>query len=56
MDSISYQELKGLQRTFPLYARLPKSEWDNIKVAEKFDEKGNRVFEKYRKIYSEKYF
>ncbi|MDO8558737.1 MAG: radical SAM protein [bacterium] len=56
MNSISYEELRGLQRTFPLYVRLPKSEWPAIKIAEKFDEEGNKVFEKYKKIYQEKYF
>lgn len=56
MDSISYEELKGLQRTFPLYARLPKTEWPEIKIAEKFDEEGNKIFEKYKKIYQDKYF
>jgi radical SAM superfamily enzyme YgiQ (UPF0313 family) len=56
MDSISYQELKGLQRTFPLYVRFSKSEWDKIRIAEKFDEEGNRVFEEYKKIYRKKYF
>jgi len=56
MDSISYEELKGLQRTFPLYVRFPKSEWPRIEVAEKFDEEGNRVFEAYKKVYQDKYF
>ena len=56
MDSISYEELKGLQRTFPLYVRFPKSEWPKIKLAEKFDEEGNKVFEEFKKIYQEKYF
>ena len=53
---MSYEELKGLQRTFLLYVRFPKSEWPEIKIAEKFDEEGNRIFEKYKKIYQEKYF
>jgi len=56
MDTISYEELKGLQRTFPLYAKLPKSEWDKIRVAEKFDKEGNRIFNELRKIYYERYF
>lgn len=56
MNSISYEELKGLQRTFPLYVRFPESEWPEIKIAERFDEKGNKVFEEYKKIYQEKYF
>jgi len=56
MSSISYEELKGLQRTFSLYIRFPKSEWSRIKIAEKFDEEGNRIFEEYKNIYQERYF
>lgn len=56
MDSISYEEIRGLQRTFNLYVRFPKSEWPKIKKAEKFDDEGDRVFEEYKKIYQEKYF
>jgi radical SAM superfamily enzyme YgiQ (UPF0313 family) len=54
MDTISYKELKGLQRTFPLYVKFPKSEWNKIKNAEKFDEEGNRVFKEFRDVYWEK--
>ncbi len=53
---IGYEELKGLHRTFNLYVRFPKSEWPRIKIAERFDDKGNKVFEEYKKIYQEKYF
>ena len=56
MSSISYEELKGLQRTFSLYIKFPKSEWPRIKIAEKFDDEGNRIFEEYKKIYQGKYF
>lgn len=56
MDSISYDELKGLQRTFPLYARLDKSEWDKINIAEQFDEEGNRMFTMLKKEYQERFF
>lgn len=56
MDSISYEELKGLQRTFPLYARFPKSEWSKIKIAEKSDDFGNRMFEEFSNLYRERYF
>ncbi|MFH1395265.1 MAG: radical SAM protein, partial [Candidatus Omnitrophota bacterium] len=56
MDSISYEELKGLQRTFSLYVRLPKAEWNKIRIAEKFDEEGNRMFEQLAKKYREEYF
>jgi len=56
MDSISYEELKGLQRTFPLYARFPKSEWDRIRKAEKFDGEGNSIFEELKNHYQKEYF
>jgi len=53
---LTYQELKGLQRTFPLYAKMPKEAWDKIRIAEKFDEEGNRMFEELKKVYHERYF
>jgi anaerobic magnesium-protoporphyrin IX monomethyl ester cyclase len=56
MPSITYRELKGLQRTFPLYAKMPESEFDKIKIAEKFDDAGNRMFQQLRKVYYERYF
>jgi len=56
MNSISYEEIKGLQRTFPLYVRFPKSEWDKIKIAEKFDKEGNRMFGEFQESYRKKYF
>lgn len=56
MDSITYEELKGLQRTFPLYARMPESEFGKIRIAEKFDEEGNKMFQELRKVYYEGYF
>ena len=55
MDSISYQALKGLQRTFPLYAKMPENMFDQIKIAEKFDDEGNKMFEELSKIYRGKY-
>lgn len=44
-------ELKGLYRTFPLYVRLPKERYKDIKRAEKFDEEGNKMFEKLKDEY-----
>jgi len=55
-DTITYDELKGLQRTFNLYVKMPEQEWGKIRIAEKFDENGNKVFEELRKIYYERYF
>ena len=56
MDTITYEELKGLQRTFPLYAKMPKGEWPEIAIAEKFNKEGNLAYEKLRKIYYQRYF
>lgn len=56
MKSITYEELKGLQRTFPLYAKFPKSEWARIKIAERFDEEGNMVYHELSDTFRKKYF
>jgi len=56
MDSITYEELKGLQRTFPLYAKMSEDEFDQIRIAERFDEEGNGMFRRLRKVYYERYF
>ena len=44
MPTISREELMGLQRTFVLYAKLPRSEFPRIRIAEKFDEAGDEMF------------
>ncbi len=56
MPQLSREEIKGLKRTFSLYARMPKKYWAQIERAEKFDEEGNRIFSELKKIYQEKYF
>jgi anaerobic magnesium-protoporphyrin IX monomethyl ester cyclase len=56
MNSISYEELKGLQRAFPLYAKMPPVMFDRIKRAETFDEEGNRIFEELKQEFYISYF
>jgi len=56
MPQLSKDEIKGLRRTFALYARMPKEYWPKIKRAEKYDEEGNRIFAELKKIYQTKYF
>jgi radical SAM superfamily enzyme YgiQ (UPF0313 family) len=56
MPQLSREEIKGLRRTFPLYARMPKDCWSRIKKAEKFDEEGNHIYAELRKTYQDKYF
>jgi anaerobic magnesium-protoporphyrin IX monomethyl ester cyclase len=46
MPSLSQDEIAGLEKTFVLYVKLPKSNWSDIKIAEKDDVEGNAMFEK----------
>lgn len=56
MPQFTPDEIKGLVRTFTLYVKFPKSRYDEIRLAEKFDETGNRVFIKLQKEFWKKYF
>jgi len=56
MNTITYNELKGLQRTFPLYAKMPESEFPRIRRAEIFDEEGGKVYEELRSTFLNNYF
>ena len=47
MPSISKEEIRGLMKTFVLYARLPRSYWKDIKIAESETKKG---IEKYTEL------
>ena len=52
----AHEQVMGLFRTIPLYVKFPESEFDGIKVAEKFDVVGNKTFKELQKIYREQYF
>ena len=56
MPHITQEELFGLQKTFSLYAKLPKSEFERIKIAEKNDEQGIKMFKKLNEEYAEKFY
>ncbi len=45
LPTISKSELCGLQKTFVLYAKLPKHEFNRIKIAEQHDEEGSEMFD-----------
>jgi anaerobic magnesium-protoporphyrin IX monomethyl ester cyclase len=47
---LSREEIGGLQKTIGLYIKLPESYWSDIKIAEKDDEEGNKMFEKLLKL------
>src|SRR5205823_2778435 len=51
MPQITKQELIGMQRTFVLYVKLPRTEWPRIRVAERLDDEGNRAFSELRDEY-----
>jgi anaerobic magnesium-protoporphyrin IX monomethyl ester cyclase len=53
---LSSEEILGLQRTFNLYVDMPKNNWNEIRLAEKFNNNGNRIFKKLAKQYQMKKF
>lgn len=55
MPQISKKEIGGLQRTFTLYIKLPEEYYSDIKVAERFDEEGDKKFKELSGIYYQKY-
>lgn len=55
-DTISMEELKGIQRCFSLYIRLPRDRYNEIEKAEHFDADGNATFERLAAEYTKKYF
>ncbi|MFN8542755.1 MAG: radical SAM protein [Candidatus Binatia bacterium] len=44
-EHLSPDQVLGLQRTFPLYVKLPKEQWPAIRRAEEMTSEGDRVFE-----------
>ena len=46
MPTISKKEISGLNRTFSFYVKFPKDRWNEIKIAEKFDDEGEKMFKK----------
>lgn len=55
-DTMTKEELYGLQRTFSLYSRFPQSEFDLIRKAESFTEEGNRIFGELSRFYYDRFF
>ena len=55
MPSISKAEIRNLMKTFVLYARLPRSYWKDIKIAEEETEKGERKYEELMNIFKKEY-
>jgi anaerobic magnesium-protoporphyrin IX monomethyl ester cyclase len=55
MPSISKDEIQGLARTFSFYVKFPKERFPEIKIAEKFNDKGNAMWEKLSSEFTDKY-
>ncbi|MBN4049051.1 B12-binding domain-containing radical SAM protein, partial [archaeon AH-315-M20] len=56
MPHISKEEILGLHRTFAMYVKFSKEIWPEIKIAEKFDEEGNKKFEELSTIFKKRFF
>ena len=55
MPTLSADAIRGLVRTFSLYAKLPKKRYSEIAIAERFSEEGNKKFKKLQEEYWNKY-
>jgi len=55
MPSLSDERLRGLQRAFPLYVKLPERYYADIKMCERLDDKGNAAHKELLNLYREKY-
>ncbi|HCD38858.1 MAG TPA: radical SAM protein [Candidatus Omnitrophica bacterium] len=56
MPSMSPEEISGLVRTFPLYVKFPKKDFNLIRKAEQLDAQGDRVFRELSARYRKRYF
>jgi len=56
MPQLDNDELMGLVRTFSLYVKFPKEEWPEVRIAERFNEEGDRKFAELSKLYHERFF
>lgn len=56
MPQFPRERIKGIMRTFSLYARFNKTRWGEIETAGKFTPAGDAMFEKLRAEYIGKYF
>jgi anaerobic magnesium-protoporphyrin IX monomethyl ester cyclase len=54
-NHITHEEIQGVAKCFALYTKLPKDMFDFIKIAEKEDAKGKKMFEELMIIYKNVY-
>ena len=51
MPTLSKPEIRGLMKTFILYARLPKSYWEEIRLAEQETKEGLEKYDELMTLY-----
>jgi anaerobic magnesium-protoporphyrin IX monomethyl ester cyclase len=56
MPQFSRDEIRGVVRTFTMYMRFPESEFPRIAVAERLDDRGDRMFAELREQFITRYF
>jgi radical SAM superfamily enzyme YgiQ (UPF0313 family) len=52
---ITHKEIEGVAKCFILYTKLPKNMYDFIKIAEKDDPQGNKMYEELLMLYKRDY-
>ena len=55
MPTISKDEIRGLIKTFVLYARLPRSYWKEIKIAESETDSGEKKYKELMSLYQKEF-
>jgi len=55
MPTISKDEIQGLARTFSFYVKFPSERFKDIEVAEKFDDRGNAMWEKLSREFADNF-
>jgi anaerobic magnesium-protoporphyrin IX monomethyl ester cyclase len=55
MPQLGREELIGLHKTFPLYVKFPKSEWDNIRTCEGNTPEARKLYKEYSQRYVEQF-
>ena len=50
-NHITHEEIQGIAKCFALYTKLPENLYDFIKIAEKDDEKGKKMYEELMMLY-----
>ena len=55
MPTISKEEIRGLMKTFVLYARLPRSLWKDISIAERETDEGVNKYSELMILFKNEY-